>query len=124
MTGSLLAVPSNLSTPKVPEPDQAATSACAKKGLKPREHVQLFRMKQDCNKGFYSEKISLEASIASCFEWTGCLLPRDGLPPFHNSVTRNDVSNKHSRSDPMFEGSNCSLDTGVLSSSAARGGYY
>ena len=27
-----------------------------KKGPKPREHVQLFRMKRDRNKGFYSEK--------------------------------------------------------------------
>ena len=51
-------VPSNLSVPKVPEPDRAATSARAKnkKGPKPREHVQLFRMKRDGNKGFYSEK--------------------------------------------------------------------
>ena len=39
-------VPSNLFVPKVPEPDRAATSAS----------VQLFRMKRDRNKGFYSEK--------------------------------------------------------------------
>ena len=60
------AVPSNVSVPKVPEPDRAATSARAKnkKGPKPVEHVQLFRMKWDCNKGFYSEKCDLEASIA------------------------------------------------------------
>ena len=34
------------------------TSACAKnkKGPKPWEHVQLFRMKRDHNTGFYSEK--------------------------------------------------------------------
>jgi hypothetical protein len=40
-----------LSVPKVPEPDLAATSARAnnKKGPKPGQHVQLFRMK-----GFYS----------------------------------------------------------------------
>ena len=49
------AVPSNLS--KVPQPDWAATSACAKnkKGPEPKEHVQLVCMKQD-HKGFYSEK--------------------------------------------------------------------
>ena len=47
------AIPSNLSVPKVLEPDWAATSACAKKGPKPREHVQLFRMKRVCTKGFY-----------------------------------------------------------------------
>ena len=36
-----------LSVPKVPEPDRAATSAHAKnkKGLRPGEHVQLLRMK-------------------------------------------------------------------------------
>ena len=49
------AVPSNLSVPKVPEPERAATSARAKKGPKPEGHVQLFRMKWDRNKGFYSE---------------------------------------------------------------------
>ena len=52
MTDSLLAVPSNLSVPKVPEPNQAATSAHAKKGPKPGEYVQLFRMIQDHNNGF------------------------------------------------------------------------
>ena len=47
-----------MSVPKVPKPDQAATSACAKnkEGSKPGEHVQLFRMERDRNKGFYSEK--------------------------------------------------------------------
>ena len=80
------AVPSNLSVLKMPEPDQAATSACAKKGPKPGEHAQLFRMKRDRNKGFYSEKCELEASIALCFEWAGYLVPRDVLPPFHNFV--------------------------------------
>ena len=42
-----------LSVPKVPETDWAATSARAKnkRGRKPGEHVQLFRMK-----GFYSQK--------------------------------------------------------------------
>ena len=46
-----------VSVPKVPKPDQAATSACAKnkEGPKPREHVQLFCMERDRNKGFYSE---------------------------------------------------------------------
>ena len=37
----------------------------------PGEHVQLFRMKRDRNKGFYSEKCDLEASIALCFAWAG-----------------------------------------------------
>ena len=50
------AVPSNLSVPKVSDSDGAATSARAKKSPKPGEHVQLFRMKRDRNKGFYSEK--------------------------------------------------------------------
>ena len=52
MTDSLLAVPSNLSVPKVPEQDCAATSARAKQGPKPGEHVQLFCMIRDRNKGF------------------------------------------------------------------------
>ena len=50
------AVPLNLSAPKVPEPDRAAISARAKKGPKPGGHVQLFRMEQDRDKGFYYEK--------------------------------------------------------------------
>ena len=50
------AVPSNLSVPKVSDSDGAATSARAKKSPQPGEHVQLFRMKRDRNKGFYSEK--------------------------------------------------------------------
>ena len=50
------AIPSNLSVPKVSDSDGAATSARAKKSPKPGEHVQLFRMKRDRNKGFYSEK--------------------------------------------------------------------
>ena len=47
-----------MSVPKAPKPDQNATSACAKnnEGPKPGEHVQLFRMERDCNKGFYTEK--------------------------------------------------------------------
>ena len=44
---------------------------------KPGEHVQLFRMKRDRNKGFYTEKYELEASITLYFEWAVCLLPRD-----------------------------------------------
>ena len=47
------AVLSNLSVPKVPKPDRAATPARAKKGPKPGEHVQVFHMKWDCNKSFY-----------------------------------------------------------------------
>ena len=50
------AVPSNLSVPKVSDSDRAATYAGAKKSPKPGEHVPLFRMKRDRNKGFYSEK--------------------------------------------------------------------
>ena len=50
------AVPSNLSVPKVSNSDGAATSARAKESPKPGEHAQLFRMKRDRNKGFYSEK--------------------------------------------------------------------
>ena len=46
------AAPSNLSVPKVLEPVWAATSARAKKSPKLGEHVQLFRMKRDRNKGF------------------------------------------------------------------------
>jgi len=80
------AVPSNLSVPKVPGPDWAATSAHSKKGPKPREHVHFFRMKRDCtrhcNKGFYSEKCQLEASIALCFERAGYLVCRDVVQRF------------------------------------------
>ena len=64
-------VQTHLFIPKVPEPDRAAISACAKSGPKLGEHVQFFRMKRDRNKGFYSEKCQLEASIAMCFEWVG-----------------------------------------------------
>ena len=45
---------SNLSVPKVPELDQVPLLPV--KGPKPREHDQLFCMKRDRNKGFYSEK--------------------------------------------------------------------
>ena len=86
MEGS--AVPSNVSVPKVSDSDRAATSAHAKKSPKPGEHVQLFRMKRDRNKGFYSEKCQVEVSIALCFEWAGCLVPRDALPLVHNIVAR------------------------------------
>ena len=50
------AVPSNLSVPKASDPDRAATFARAKKSPKPPEHVQVFRMKRDRNKGCYCEK--------------------------------------------------------------------
>ena len=68
----------SVSVPKVPKPDQTAFSACAKnnEGPKPGEHVQLFRMERDRNKGFYTEKCSLQASIALYFEWAWCLVPR------------------------------------------------
>ena len=56
----MLSHQSNLSLPKVPELDRAATSACAmnKKGLKPREHVQCSAFPHEAgrNKGFYCEK--------------------------------------------------------------------
>ena len=84
------AVPSNLSVPKVSDSDGAATSARAKKSPKPGEHVQLFRMKRDRNKGFYSEKCSVEVSSALCFAWAGYLVHRDVLPPVHNIVARNE----------------------------------
>ena len=79
-----------VSVPKVPKPGQAAHSACTnnKEGPKPGEHVRLFRMECDRNKGFYSEKRKLEASIALYFEWAGCIVPRDVLPPFRNIVAR------------------------------------
>ena len=80
------AVPSNLSVPKVSDSDRAATSARAKKSPKPG--VQLFRMKRGRNKGFYSQKCEVEVSIALCFEWAGCLVPRDALPSVHNIVAR------------------------------------
>ena len=39
------------------QPCKPVPSACAKnkEGPNPGEHVQLFRMERDCNKGFYSE---------------------------------------------------------------------
>ena len=80
--------PSNLSVYKVPRRYMAATSACARSGPKPRKHVQFFRMKRDRNKGFCSEKYQLEASIALCFEWAGCLVVRDVLPAFRNIVAQ------------------------------------
>ena len=49
-------VPTNLSVPKVPEPDRAATFAHANKGPKPRDHVPLCHMKRDRNKGYSPEK--------------------------------------------------------------------
>ena len=54
-------------------------------------------------KGFYSEKCSVEASIALCFEWAGYLVPRDVLLLFHNIVSApNSMSNKTSCSDRIF----------------------
>ena len=44
----------------------------------------------------------LEASIALCFEWAGCLVPSDVFPLFRNIVALNGVSNKHSRPDRIF----------------------
>ena len=60
-----------LSVPKAPELDQAATSARArnKTGPKPGLHGQLF-----CMKGFYSQKCQLQASVALCVEWAGYLV--------------------------------------------------
>ena len=56
-----------MSVPKVPK---AATSAYAKnkEDPKPEQHVQLFCMKRDRNKGFYTEKCELEASITLYFQ--------------------------------------------------------
>ena len=107
------AVPSNLSVPKVSDSDRAATSAHAKKSPKPGEYIQLFRMKRDRNKGFYSEKCLVEVSIALCFEWAGCLVPRDALPSVHNIVARPEHCVQ--RTLPVrtvFLGHNYSLDMG------------
>ena len=49
-------VPSNLSIPTASDLDRATTSTRAKKSPKPGEHVQLFHMKRDRNKGCCSEK--------------------------------------------------------------------
>ena len=52
-------------------------------------------------------------------------MPRDVLPPVHNTVACTEgVSNEHSRSDRIFEGQNCSLDTGgrVCSGQSTIGG--
>ena len=70
----------------VPESVQGATSARAKKSPNPGEHVHFFRMKRDRSKGFYSEKCPAEVSIVLCFEWDGCLVPRDVFRPFHSIV--------------------------------------
>ena len=46
-------------------------------------------------------------------EWAGYLVPRDVLPPFYNIVVRTEQCiNKHSCSDRINLGPNCSLDTG------------
>ena len=59
-----------MSVPKVPKPDQATCAyAKNKEGPKQGEHVQLFRMERDRNKGFYTEKCSLEASRKG---WVSC----------------------------------------------------
>ena len=65
-----------MSVPKVPK---AATSAYAKNKEGPElgEHVQLFRMKRDRHKGFYTENCEFEESITLYFEWAVCLVPRD-----------------------------------------------
>ena len=64
-----------MSVRKVPQLDQAATSACAenKEGPKPGERVQLSRM---------------EHCFALCVGW--CLVPRDVLPPFRNIVAHSE----------------------------------
>ena len=56
MTDSLLDRGRQVSVPKVPQPDWAATSAKNKEGPKLGEYVQLVRMKWDYNKGFNSEQ--------------------------------------------------------------------
>ena len=55
----------------------APSSARAKKGPKPGEHVQFFPMKRDHNKGFYSKQCQLEPSTALCFGWVAYLVPWD-----------------------------------------------
>ena len=77
-----------------------STRAKNKKGPKPREHVQLFRLKRDHNKAFYSEKCYLEASIALYFEWLGNLCLGMCYRRFTIlSRAPNAVSNDHSCSD-------------------------
>ena len=94
-----------MSVPKVPKPDWAATSAYTnnKEGPKPGEHVQLFCMEQDCNKGFYSESANWRPPslctlnglcvlcLGMCYRCFAIL-----------SCAPNGVSNEHSRSDPIF----------------------
>ena len=60
-------------------------------------------MKRDRNKGFYSQKCKLEASIALCFEWAGDLVPWDVLHHFTTLLRAlNGVSSEHSCSDCIF----------------------
>ena len=83
------------------EPDQAVTSACAKKSPKPGEHVQLFYMTQDRSKGFYFEKWK----HPSCWALNGMGVLCEGM--CYRSFTRlscapNTVSNEHYPFRPYF----------------------
>ena len=69
-----------MSLPKVPRPGQAAKN---KEGPQPEEHVQLFRMERDHNKGFHSEKRQLEASTLCTLNG---LVILGVLPPLRNLV--------------------------------------
>ena len=109
------AIPSNLSVLKVPEPDQAATSAGAnnKKGPKPKEHVQLFRMKRDRNKGFHSEKDNWRPPPHCALNGLG-ILCRGTCSRRFTILSRapSGVSDEHCRLDCINLGPNCSLDRG------------
>ena len=109
------AFPSNLSVPKVPEPDWAATFAGAKnkKGPKLGEHVQLFRMKQDRNKGSTLKSANLRPPPYCALNQLG-ILCRGTCSRCFTILSRapNGVSNEHSRSDRINSGPNYLLDTG------------
>ena len=94
-----------MSIPKVPKPDQAATFAQAKnkEGPKPKEHVQLFRMEWDRNKGFYSESANWRPPSLCTLNGL-CVLCLEMCYRRFAILSRapNGVSNEHSRSDRIF----------------------
>ena len=73
------------------------------KGPKPGEHVQVFCMKRDCNKGFYSAKCRWRPPWH--FALNGLVILCLGMCHRHFTIwwhTPNGVSNKHSCWDHIF----------------------
>ena len=76
--------------------DIDATSAHVNSATKPGEHVQPFRMKRDCKKGFHPESATLKPPSSLCFVQAGYLVLAEVLCESpHVMCTLTCVSNEH-----------------------------